>query len=88
MSSPSTAGDSWAHPPRLAGTLRGRVAAFSPERCTGEVEDGTGRRFPFHGVEISDGSRRIAEGTVVCFCLRPGLAGLLEAAQLVPVAPS
>lgn len=69
-------------PGRLALLRQGRVVAFSSERCTGEVEDERGR-YPFHCVEIADGTRRIAEGTPVVFALRAAHGGIFEAVQLV-----
>lgn len=88
MSGPGGDAAAGGHPGRLASLRHGRVVAFSPERCTGEVEDGAGR-YPFHCVEIADGTRRIAEGTPVVFALRAAHGGTLEAVQLVtaPASP-
>ena len=69
-------------PGRLASLRQGRVVTFSSARCTGEVEDEHGR-YPFHCVEIADGTRRNAEGTPVVFALRPADGGIFEAVQLV-----
>jgi cold shock CspA family protein len=64
--------------------LTGTVVAFDDHRGWGEVEDGEGRRHPFHCTRIADGSRTIAVGTPVLFTLAPGLPGRWEAVGVRP----
>ena len=45
----------------------GVVSAFGEHEGLGEITDSAGRIWPFHCVEIADGSRRIAVGTPVEF---------------------
>ena len=61
----------------------GAVSAFDRETGLGTVRDGDGREWPFHCIEIADGSRDIAVGTAVSFDLLAKL-GRYEAANLVP----
>ena len=70
---------------RLASSRRGTVAAFSGERGTGLVEDEGGGCWPFHCVELADGSRTVPVGAPVVFTVRAGVAGTLEATRLVRV---
>ena len=63
--------------------LVGDVVEFDEPRGLGMVEYGPGRRLPFHCTAITDGSRRIAVGTVVAFGSAP--AG---SAASRPVGPS
>lgn len=65
----------------MAENFAGRVVAFDDAVGLGEVERGDGVRFPFHCIEIADGSRTIAVGTSVNFGLLCKL-GRYEAAQL------
>jgi len=60
----------------------GTVAAFDRESGLGTVRDSDGRDWPFHCIEIADGSRDIAVGTAVSFGLLAKL-GRYEAANLV-----
>jgi CspA family cold shock protein len=62
-------------------TLSGRVAAFDREIGLGEVASVDGVTYPFHCIEIADGSRDIAVGTVVTFSLL-GKLGRYEAAHI------
>ena len=48
-------------------TLIGTVIEFDSEIGLGVVETGEGTRFPFHCIEIADGTREIAVGTHVTF---------------------
>jgi cold shock CspA family protein len=66
--------------PPLAGT----VVAFDAHRGLGELEDGGGRRYPFHCTQIADGSRDIPVGTKVDFTVAPGLPGRWEAVAIRP----
>ena len=61
--------------------MNGVVVAFDDAVGLGEVERGDGVRFPFHCIEIADGSRTIAVGTSVTFGLLCKL-GRYEAARL------
>ncbi|MFM7251624.1 MAG: hypothetical protein ACKO27_00950 [Ilumatobacteraceae bacterium] len=47
--------------------LSGVVASFDAEAGLGEILDDSGRHWPFHCIEIADGSRQIAAGTPVRF---------------------
>ena len=62
----------------------GTVRAFDEPAGTGEIIDGSGRVWPFHCVEILDGTRTIAVGAAVRFETRP-LLGRCEAVAIVPV---
>ena len=66
--------------PSLAGT----VVAFDAHRGLGELEDGDGRRYPFHCTQIADGSRDIPVGAKVDFTVAPGLPGRWEAVAIRP----
>lgn len=70
---------------RLASSRRGTVVAFFSERGTGLVEEDGGSRWPFHCVELADGSRTVPVGAPVVFTVRAGIAGTLEATRLVRV---
>ena len=62
---------------------RGSVTEFDESRGLGEITDGNGNVFAFHCVEISDGTRTIAIGTVVRFDVLAKL-GRYEAVRIVP----
>ncbi len=59
-------------PPVGGSPLIGHVAEFDEDRGLGIVEYGPGRRLPFHCTAITDGSRRIEDGTVVAFVTAAG----------------
>jgi len=61
--------------------LVGRVVAFDEAVGLGEVERDDGTRYPFHCIEIADGTRTIAVGTAVTYTLLCKL-GRYEAAQI------
>jgi CspA family cold shock protein len=63
--------------------LSGRVTAFNREVGLGDVAAADGTVYPFHCIEISDGSRDIAPGTPVTFSLI-GKLGRYEAARITP----
>jgi cold shock CspA family protein len=63
---------------------RGSVIAFDDGRGLGEVADEAGTTYPFHCVEIADGTRTIAVGTTVRFDVTARL-GRYEAARVTPV---
>jgi cold shock CspA family protein len=63
--------------------VRGTVTAFDEARGLGVVTADDGTEHPFHCVEILDGTRTIALGTVVRFEVLARL-GRYEAAQIVP----
>lgn len=46
---------------------RGTVTAFDPTAGTGVVTADDGTPYPFHCIEIADGTRTIEEGTRVTF---------------------
>lgn len=65
-------------------TLRhGKVTAFDPEAGTGTVTGDDGTRYPFHCIEIADGSRTIDPDTPVEFTLLARF-GRYQAAQIRP----
>jgi CspA family cold shock protein len=63
--------------------LHGTVVEFDAASGLGVVQAADGRRFPFHCIEIADGTRRIEVGTAVSFGLLAKL-GSYEAARLQP----
>jgi cold shock CspA family protein len=60
---------------------RGVVTAFDTEAGLGVVADSVGTQYPFHCIEIADGSRTIEVGAEVTFDLHPKL-GRWEAAAI------
>lgn len=62
-------------------TLSGSVVSFDREIGLGEVATPDGTRFPFHCIEIADGTRDIPVGTPVTFTLL-GKLGRYEAAHI------
>jgi cold shock CspA family protein len=63
--------------------LVGTVVDFDGEVGLGVVEADDGTRFPFHCIEIADGSRQISVGTDVTFTTLAKL-GRYEAADIRP----
>lgn len=63
--------------------LAGTVVAFDRQVGLGEVATADGATFPFHCIEIADGSRDIAVGAAVTFGLLCKL-GTYEAARITP----
>ena len=63
------------------GILGGVVASFDADVGLGVIIDDDGRRWPFHCIEIADGSRDIAVGALVRYGHRYKL-GRVEAAQI------
>lgn len=61
--------------------LSGVVSAFGEREGLGEITDESGRVWPFHCVEISDGSRTITVGAKVEFEALAKL-GRFEAARI------
>jgi len=59
----------------------GTVVAFDAAVGLGEVQRSDGRRFPFHCIELADGSRAIDVATEVTFVLLCKL-GRYEAAGI------
>lgn len=57
----------------------GVVTEFDEHRGLGVVDSGPGWRIPFHCTAITDGTRRIAVGTVAAFVVSAGRLGRLEA---------
>ena len=66
---------------RMSEDFVGRVVAFDDAAGLGEVERDDGVRYPFHCIEIADGTRMIAIGTAVTFTLLCKL-GRYEAAHI------
>jgi cold shock CspA family protein len=64
-------------------TLSGKVVAFDREVGLGDVAAADGTVYPFHCIEISDGSRDISPDTPVTFSLI-GKLGRYEAAHITP----
>lgn len=62
----------------------GIVSAFGEREGLGEITDASGRVWPFHCVEILDGSRTIAVGAAVVFEPLAKL-GRYEASRVRPV---
>ena len=62
-------------------THAGTVVAFDREAGLGTVRDDAGHEWPFHCIEISDGTRDIEVGTAVTFGTIAKL-GRYEAAQV------
>jgi hypothetical protein len=61
------------------------VAGFDDARGLGEVvDDASGARYPFHCIDIADGSRSVPVGVSVVFDVRPKL-GRLEAVRITAV---
>ena len=65
----------------MNGRIDGTIARFDVESGLGEVAGADGTSYPFHCIEIADGSRDIAVGTAVDFALLPKL-GRYEAADI------
>lgn len=59
----------------------GVITAFDAERGLGEVTATDGRCYPFHCVELTDGTRTVQVGATVTFTLRRKL-GRLEAVAI------
>jgi CspA family cold shock protein len=68
----------------MSDDARGVVVAFDEATGLGEVERDDGVVFPFHCIEITDGTRTIAPGTNVNFGLLCKL-GRYEAARVSPI---
>ena len=64
----------------MNGRIDGTVVRFDVE-LPGSVRWPSGTNFPFHCIEIADGTRDIAVGTAVDFVLLPKL-GRYEAADI------
>ena len=62
----------------------GVVVAFDREVGLGEVRAADGTTYPFHCIEIADGTRDIPVGVTVSFAF-VGKLGRYEAAGLRPV---
>ena len=65
----------------LSEDFGGRVIGFDDAAGLGEVERVDGTRFPFHCIEIADGTRSIAVGATVTFTVLCKL-GRYEAAHI------
>ncbi len=61
----------------------GVVSAFGEREGLGEITDATGRVWPFHCLEIADGSRTIEVGASVEFVPLAKL-GRFEASRIRP----
>lgn len=64
-------------------TMAGIVAEFDAAVGLGAIVTVDGVRYPFHCIEIADGSRSIAVGATVSFQLI-GKLGRFEAARIAP----
>ena len=62
---------------------RGAVTLFDADRGLGEITADDGSTYPFHCIEIADGSRTIDVGTLVTFTSMAKL-GRYEAAAIAP----
>ena len=67
-------------------TYHGSVVAFDREVGLGTLRDDTGGEWPFHCIEIADGTRDIEVGVAVTFGLVAKL-GRYEAAQVTRAEP-
>jgi cold shock CspA family protein len=67
--------------------LRGRVSQFDGAAGLGVVTAADGTQYPFHCVEIADGTRSIEVGAVVEFDILRKL-GALEARNIRPALPT
>jgi cold shock CspA family protein len=56
--------------------MRGRVDEFDEAAGLGVIIDGDGRAYPFHCIEIADGTRTIDTDQAVVFELLPRLGRL------------
>jgi cold shock CspA family protein len=65
--------------------LRGRVEAFDDHRGDGQVRSDRGEALYFHCVNIADGSRSIALGTLVAARRSVGHLGHDEAREIVKI---
>jgi cold shock CspA family protein len=59
--------------------VAGIVVDFDSKRGLGEIQDGDGRRYPFHCTRIAGDSREIPVGAKVEFTVAPGPLGRWEA---------
>ncbi len=59
----------------------GTVSAFDEARGLGEVTADDGAVFPFHSIELADGTRTIDVGAPVTFAVAPKL-GRFEATAI------
>lgn len=66
----------------------GRVTAYDADRGLGTVAGDECGELSFHATAIADGSRQIDVGAEVCFVVRPGHRGQLEATGLVERPPA
>jgi cold shock CspA family protein len=64
-------------------SLAGTVVEFDDHVGLGVIDDGEGHRYPFHCIEIADGTRAIEIGTTVGFVVLAKL-GRYEAADIRP----
>ena len=65
----------------MNGRIDGTIVRFDVDSGLGEVAGADGTGYPFHCIEIADGSRDIAVGTEVDFALLPKF-GRYEAADI------
>ena len=66
-----------------SGLRRGTVAEFDRVVGLGTIRDDDGTMWPFHCIEIADGSRDIASGTRVRFATLAKF-GRVQAAAVTP----
>ena len=64
--------------------ITGTVTEFDAAVGLGSVDAADGTRYPFHCIEIADGTRDIAVGATVSFMLL-GKLGRFEAARVATV---
>ena len=67
----------------MNGRIDGTIVRFDVESGLGEVTGADGTGYPFHCIEIADGSRNIDVGTAVDFA-RLAKLGRYEAADIRP----
>jgi cold shock CspA family protein len=67
--------------------VRGLIEAFDDHRGGGMIRTDEGEHLYFHCVNIADGSRSIAPGTIVSVRRGVGHLGHDEAFEIVPESP-
>ncbi len=61
---------------------RGVVTKFDDSVGLGMITESDGTEVPFHCTAISDGTRVVELGTIVCFSVFPGIGGRVEALRV------
>jgi cold shock CspA family protein len=64
--------------------VNGTVTEFDDPRGLGQISGDDGTSYPFHCIQIADGSRTIAVDAAVAFDVVPGTTGQWEAGNIRP----